>query len=310
MKELYVGIDVSKEKLDFAVRPSTVQGTLGNTDEGIATLVGRLKELGPTLVVLEATGGLEMAVSCAIAAEGIPVAVVNPRQARDFARAVGALAKTDRIAAQVLARFAESVKPEPRPLPDAQTRALMAVWARRHQIREMLTAEGNRLGSCRDPQVKQHLEAHITWLQSDLERINAEMAKMLKDSPVWREKEELLRTARGIGPVSAAVLIAHLPELGTLNRKKIAALVGVAPLCDDSGKHKGKRQIFGGRAEVRATLYMGTLSAVRYEPRVKALYQRLIAAGKAKKVAIVACMRKLLTILNAMVKTKTAWRPA
>jgi transposase len=259
------------------------------------------------LVVLEATGGLEIPLTGVLAAAGVPVAVVNPRQVRDFAKAAGKLAKTDALDAQVLAHFAEVMRPEPRPLPDAQTQTLAAILARRRQLVEMLTAEKNRLGSARPP-VRKSLRTHIAWLERELAHTDSDLAHAIRESPVWREKDELLRSTPGVGPVLTTTLLADLPELGALTSKQITALVGVAPLNHDSGTWRGKRAVWGGRAQVRAVLYMGALVAARFNPVIRAFYQRLCAAGKAKKVALTACMRKLLTILNAMMKHRTAWR--
>lgn len=267
-----------------------------------------MKATSPTLIVLEATGGVEVPLTGALAATGLPVVVVNPRQIRDFAKATGQLAKTDALDAQVLARFAEVVRPEPRPLPDAQTQELAALVTRRRQLIEMLTAEKNRLTSARVV-VRKQWRAHITWLERALDQANTDMAETIRQSPVWREKEELLRSVPGIGPVLTTTVLANLPELGTLTHKQIAALVGVAPLNRDSGTLRGKRTVWGGRAQVRAALYMAAIVAARFNPVIRAFYQRLRAAGKAKKVALVACMRKLLMIINAMLKHQTPWNP-
>lgn len=303
---IFVGIDVSKRELEIALRPGGEGWTVHNDAEGIQQLLERLLNLRPTLIVLEATGGLQMPVVAALAAAELPVAVINPRQARDFAKATGRLAKTDALDAHVLAHFAEAVRPEPRPLPEEQTQHLSALLARRHQIIEMLTAEKNRLASTAKP-LWPRVRAHIEWLKQELGEIDAELSKTLSNSPIWKEKEKLLRSVKGVGPVLSLTMLADVPELGKLNRKKIAALVGVAPLNNDSGKHKGKRTIWGGRAKVRAVLYMGALAATRSNSVIKPFYERLLASGKLAKVALTACMRKLLTILNAMVKTNTKW---
>jgi transposase len=270
-------------------------------------LVERLRGLSPTLIVLEATGGLAVPLTSAVAAAGLPVVVVNPRQVRDFAKATGKLAKTDALDAAVLAQFAEAVRPALRPLPDAATQALSALLARRRQLIEMLTAEKNRLGSALPP-VRPGIRAHIRWLERRLAALDADLAQAIRESPVWREKDDLLQSVPGVGPVLATTLLASLPELGTLTRQQIAALVGVAPLNRDSGAWRGKRRVWGGRAPVRAALYMSALVATRFNPVLRAFYQRLCAAGKAKKVALTACMRKLLTILNAMLKYRTRWQ--
>lgn len=304
---VYVGIDVSKIALDVAVLPTGQQWQEANTPEGIDTLVTSLQQLHP-LVVLEASGGQEVAVVAALAAAAVPVAVVNPRQVRDFARATGKLAKTDALDAQILALFAERVRPTPRPLPDAAAQALSALLARRRQVVAMLTTEKNRLGRAL-PTVRPRLQAHIAWLKQELQDLDGELSYTLRASPLWREKEDLLRTVPGVGQVLSLTLLAELPELGTLDRHQIAALVGVAPLNRDSGTLRGKRSIWGGRAPVRAALYMATLVATRFNPVIRAFYQRLCAAGKPKKLALTASMRKLLVILNAMIKHRHPWSP-
>ena len=304
----YVGIDVAKEQLDIAVRPGDEQWSVPNEQEGIVGLVRRLEELEPALVVLEATGGLELSVTAAMAAAEVPVVVVNPRQVRDFARATGQMAKTDRLDARVLAHFGEAVQPTPRPLPDAQAQALASLMTRRRQVVAMLTAEKNRLHTARPP-VRQQILRHIAWLQESLTKLDADLGETLRHSPLWRERDNLLQSVPGVGRVLSLTLLVELPELGTLDRKQVASLVGVAPLNRDSGTLRGRRTVWGGRARVRAALYMGTLVATRYNPVIKAFYQRLCAAGKAKKVALTACMRKLLIILNSMLKHRTQWGP-
>lgn len=304
----YVGIDVAKGQLDIAAGPGEEQWSVANEEEGIGTLVSRLEALEPALVVLEATGGLELAVTAALAAAELPVVVVNPRQVRDFARATGQLAKTDRLDAQMLARFGEAVQPTPRPLPDAETQALAGLMARRRQVVAMLTAEKNRFHTARPP-VRQEIRRHITWLEDSLAKLDTDLGDTLRQSPLWRERDNLLRSVPGVGRVLSLTLLAELPELGTLDRRQIASLVGVAPFNRDSGTLRGRRTVWGGRARVRATLYMGTLAATRYNPVIKAFYQRLCAAGKAKKVALTACMRKLLVILNAMLNRRAQWGP-
>ena len=305
----FVGIDVSKGQLGVAVRPTGTRWTVPNTEAGVTTLAARLQEHAPTLIVLEATGGLEVPIVAALASGGLPVAVVNPRQVRDFAKAVGTLAKTDTLDAGVLAHFADAVRPPARPLPDAATQALQAWLARRRQLVENRTAESNRLASAPAP-VRAQIETHLRWLDRQVSRIERELSRTLRASPVWREHEQLLRSVPGVGQVTATTLLIGLPELGTLDRHQIAALVGVAPLNDDSGQRTGRRRIWGGRAHVRAVLYMSTLVAVRHNPLLRAFYARLLAAGKKPKVGLTACMRKLLTILNAMLKHRTAWNPA
>lgn len=304
---VFVGIDVSKARLDVALRPAGTQFTVPYDDAGIAAVVGRLGPLAPVGIVLEATGGLEVLLSGALATAGLPVAVVNPRQVRDFARATGQLAKTDRLDAQILAQFAEAVRPVRRPLPDASTQQLAALITRRRQLVEMLTAEKNRRGSA--PRgMRDGIQTHIDWLTQHLAQLDQDLTTAVQASPIWQAHDELLRSVPGIGPVVTRTLLAELPELGTLTRKQIAALVGVAPLNRDSGRFRGKRTIWGGRATVRAALYMGALVAARHNPVLKAFYQRLRQAGKAPKVALTACMRKLLTMLNAMLKHRTPWR--
>ena len=299
--QVFVGIDVSKAQLDMALRPEG-RFSASNDEAGFAQILERLKAAPPTLVVLEATGGLEIPITGVLAAAGVPVVVVNPRQVRDFAKATGKLAKTDALDAQVLAHFAEVL----RPLPDAQTQALAALLARRRQLVEMLTAEKNRLSSAHTP-VRTSLRTHIAWLERALSHTDRDLAHAIRESPVWREKDDLLQSVPGIGPVGTSTLLANLPELGTLTGKQIAALVGVAPLNRDSGTWRGKRTVWGGRAQVRAILYMSALTATRFNPVIRVFYQRLCAAGKAKKVALTACMRKLLIILNAMMKHRTRW---
>ena len=304
----YVGIDVSKDRLDIAVRPTEDTWSVANDASGIPEVVQRLAQLHPKLVVLEATGGLQLPVVAALASAGLPLAMVNPRQVRDFARATGKLAKTDQLDAQVLAHFAEAVRPTPYPLPDAQTQELTALLTRRHQVVEMLTAEKNRLRTTRES-VRQRVQDHIRWLEQELADLDDDLERTLRESPLWREKDNLLRSVPGIGRVVSITLLADLPELGTLSRHQIAALVGVAPLNRDSGRFRGKRTVWGGRARVRAALYMAALTATRYNPIIKAFYHRLCGAGKARKVALTACMRKLLIILNSMVKHQQTWAP-
>lgn len=306
---VFVGIDVAKAELVVAARPTNESWVVPNDDQGIDQLVRRLHRDVPALVVVEATGGYERAVVAALAARAVPLVVANPRQIRDFARATGQLAKTDRIDADTLALFAERVRPEPRPLADDATQALDALLTRRRQVLDMLTAERHRLEHAL-PAIRRDLNQHIRWLERRLRDVDHDLDQMIQSSPVWRAKENLLRSAPGVGPIVSRTLIGDLPELGTLNRKQIAALVGVAPLARDSGTLKGKRLVYGGRAPVRAALYMAALVASRRNPAIRAFYQRLIVAGKPPKLALTACMRKLLTILNAMVKTETRWRSA
>ena len=304
----FVGIDVAKATLDLAIRPTGEAWQVPNAEPAIPALVARLRALAPTRIVLEATGGFEHAVVAALAAAGLPVVVANPRQVRDFGRACGQLAKTDRIDAALLARFAERVQPALRPLPDAAAQALDALLTRRRQLLEMLTAERHRLGFARGP-IRRDIARHIRWLEKRVTDVDRELGAAIQASPVWRATEDLLRTVPGIGPVVSRTLLGELPELGQLNRKQIAALVGVAPHARDSGTLRGKRMVWGGRAAVRAVLYMGALVAAQFNPVIRAFYQRLRAAGKPAKVALTACMRKLLIILNAMVRTGRPWRP-
>ena len=305
----YVGIDVARDRLDVSVGGEGKAWQVGNDAAGIGALRERLVELEPMGIVLEATGGLERALVAALGAAELPVSVVNPRQVRDFARATGRLAKTDVIDAGLLARFGEALKPEVRPLPDAQTQALRGMVARRRQVVEMLTAERNRVPQA-TPWVRRQLQRHIAGLRRQLAALDREVATLIQASPVWRARDNLLRSVPGIGTVTASLLVAALPELGRLNRKQIAALVGVAPHNRDSGSYRGKRSVWGGRAPVRASLYMAALVATRFNPVIKTFYARLCAAGKPKKVALTACMRKLLTILNRMLHTQSPWNPA
>lgn len=304
---VYIGIDVSKAQLDIAERPSGERAVMAHTEESITTLVARLRHHPPACLVLEATGGLEVPLASALAVAGIPVAVVNPRQVRDFAKATGQLAKTDAIDAQTLARFAEAVRPVPRPLPDEATQAFSALLTRRRQLMAMCVAEQNRLQRASRP-IQRQIQVHLTWLKKQLAALDKDLTHRIQSSPIWRKREDLLRSVPGIGPVVSRTLLAELPELGTLTHKQIAALVGVAPLNRDSGTFRGRRMIWGGRAVVRGVLYMSAVTAVRHNSVIKVFYQRLRAAGKAPKVALVACMHKLLTILNAMVKQRTPWR--
>jgi transposase len=304
---VFVGIDVAKDEVVIALSPSGEQWVSGTEGPALAAVVARVQAHAPALIVLEATGGLEAALVALLVEAGLPVVVVNPRQVRDFARALGRLAKTDAIDARVLALFAERVRPAVRPLPDAAARALGALLARRRQLVEMLVAEQHRLGRA-EPTVVGDVRAHISWLRKRLGGLDDELHGAIKASPVWRVKEALYRSVPSIGPVTALTLIAELPELGTLNRKQIAALVGVAPLNRDSGHWRGKRMVWGGRAHVRTALFLCAMAAIRYHPGIRVFYQRLLATGKPKKVALVACARKLLTMLNAMARSGTPWQ--
>lgn len=304
----FVGIDVSKDRLDVAVLPSGKSWSTANRNEEIQPLVKRIGSLKPGLIILEATARLEMPLVGAMAAAGLPVAVVNPRQVRDFARASGILAKTDRLDAQVLAHFGQTMRPEIRPLKDQQTRALTALVTRRRQLVNMLVAEKNRLATAPEP-VQKDIQAHITWLEKRLEDMDHHLDQAIRESPVWRANDALLRSVPGVGPVLSISLLSQLPELGRLNRHQIAALVGVAPFNRDSGLFRGRRSVWGGRGQLRAVLYMATLSAIRSNPVMGAFYHRLHDAGKPPKVALTACMRKLLITLNAILKTRTPWHP-
>lgn len=307
VRESFIGIDVASTHLDVHVRPSGEERRF-SYEEGFEEVVAFVRQIGPALVVLEATGGYEAPVAAAIATEGIPVAIVNPRQVRDFARATGRLAKTDTLDAAVIAHFGEAVRPEPRPMPDDEARDLNALVVRRRQLVEMRTAEQNRLRTCTSRAAKKDIQKHIAWLQKRIKEHDDDIGRSVRRSSLWREKDELLRSVPGVGPVLSATLLTSLPELGTLDRRKLAALVGIAPFNRDSGKMKGKRAIWGGRADVRAVLFMAAGIAARYNPAIKAVYARLVAAGKAKKVALVACMRKLLTIANAILRDKAPWK--
>ena len=305
---IYVGLDVAKAQVDVAVRPGDDGWQVARDEAGIRKLVSRLKTLEPALVLLEASGGLEVPVVAALAAGALPVVVVNPRQVRDFARATGKLAKTDALDAAVLAHFAEAVRPPVRPLRDAETQVLHSLASRRHQVMTMLVSEKNRLSSAATPAVRPRIEAHMAWLERELDDLDQSLRQTLRQSPVWREKDDLLRSVPGVGEQLSLTLLACLPELGTLDRRQIAALVGVAPFNRDSGTLRGQRTVWGGRARVRAALYMGALVASRFNPVIRDFYQRLLAAGKPKKLALTACMRKLLVILNAMLKHGSPWR--
>ena len=306
--QLYVGIDVSKRHLDIAVRPIGELWRANNNKADIERLIVRVGNLEPQLVVMEATGNYEMPLAAAMQVAGLPLRVVNPRQARDFARSTGKLAKTDSIDAAALAHFAEAVRPTPRPLPDKQAQDLAAILARRSQLIGMLTAERNRLSGA-PKLLHPRLKAHIRWLDKELSRTDDDLRTAVEDSPMWSARDQILTSTPGIGPVVSSTLLAELPKLGSLNRKQIASLVGVAPLNRDSGAFRGKRIVWGGRARVRHALYMGTLVATRYNTIIRDFYLRLCQAGKPKKLALVACMRKLLLILNCMVRDGTRWDP-
>jgi transposase len=304
---MFVGIDVSKKYLDVSCRPGNESYRVSNDEKGVAELAQRFASKAPTLVVLEATGGYEALCAAGLAVSKLPVVVVNPRQVRDFAKATGKLAKTDALDAAVLAHYADAVRPEVRALKDEETQQLSEIVGRRSQLIDMLTAETNRMYGCRVVAVRKLIYEHVKWLRHQLKDIDTDLDTKIKESPVWHEKDELLQSVPGVGRVLVRTLVAELPELGTLSSKEIAALVGVAPLNRDSGTMRGKRRIWGGRAAVRRVLYMVAVAAVRCNPTIRAFYDRLVEAGKAKKVALVACMRKLLITLNAMIREKRFW---
>lgn len=304
---IFVGIDVSKAWLDIAVHEQEISWRAGNNEQGIADLVLKLKELSPALVLLEATGGFEMLLVAELANAGLPVVVTNPRRVRAFARSTGRLAKTDKLDAKLLAHFAAAVRPPVRSLPTEAEEQLTGLLTRRHQVVEMLTVEKNRLHTVR-PVLKADIEEHITWLEVKLSKLDEEIDLFVQATPVWKEKAAILCSTPGVGKVTSSTLLAMLPELGKLNRQQVAALVGVAPVNKDSGRKQGKRRVYGGRADVRSVLYMAALAAKRCNPVIKKFYERLVKQGKEKKVALTACMRKLIVILNAMMRTNQPWR--
>ena len=307
MEQTYVGVDIAKARLDVALGNKKEVKSFTNDEAGVDALVTYLQEYHPTTIVMEATGGLEKLISGVLVEANLPVAIVNPRQVRDYAKAKGKLAKTDIIDARIMAEFACDIHPAPRPLADKQTEEIKSIMARRRQVVGMLTMEKNRLSSA-TKSVKPLISAHIEWLKHQLKEIDKNLDEQIRNSPIWREKEDLLRSVPGVGPVLSITLMGSLPELGRLNRKQIAALVGVAPMNRDSGTMRGKRTIRGGRSNVRAALYMATLAATRFNPVIKAYYNHLLAQGKAKKLALTACMRKLLIILNSMVRNNCHWQ--
>jgi transposase len=306
----FVGIDVSKDRLDLYVCPSGQAFSAPRHDRGLEQLVNDLRSLAPTLIVMEATGGFEIAVAAALASAALPLAVVNPRQIRDFARATGRLAKTDVLDAQIIALFAERIRPEPRPLADAESQSLAELIARRRQVVEMVGMETNRLRQARNPRVQRMLKASLKTLKAQLVELDRDIDDSIKRSPIWRAADDLLTSVPGVGNVTAHTLIADLPELGQLDRRRLAALVGVAPINRDSGQMRGKRTIAGGRTDVRNALYMATLAATRWNPVISKHYHSLVERGRPKKVALVACMRRLLGILNAIMRTKNPWQCA
>ncbi len=306
----FVGIDVAKDRLDVHLRTSGQSFAVARDGTGLDQLADRLRAIGPTLVVLEATGGFEVTVAAAVAGAGLPLAVVNPRQIRDFARATGRLAKTDRLDAGIIAPFAERIRPAPRPLADADAQALAELVVRRRQVVEMIGMEANRRRQARSPRVRRGIERTLAALQAALAELDHELDDQIRGSPVWRFTEDLLTSVPGIGGITARTLIAELPELGRRGRRPLAALVGVAPVNRDSGRRRGPRAIAGGRTAVRNVLYMATLTAIRWNPVLKAHYRQLVDRGRPKKVALVACMRRLLGILNAILRDQTPWQAA
>ncbi len=307
MQQLCIGIDVAKAHLDLAIGESGPVHRVDNTADGHQQLFGHLRNLEVHRIVLEATGGYERAVVGFLLAQGLPVVVVNPRQARDFARAIGQLAKTDKIDATVLARFARVIEPPVRPLPDEKTLELQEKVARRHQLVQMRTAESNRHKKAISGGVGQSIEAMLEAIDAQLKDIDSDLDRLIQSSPAWQAKVDLLKGVPGVGDQTARGLVAQLPELGCCSRQQIAALVGVAPINRDSGVMRGRRTTFGGRSSIRRSLYMATLVASRHNPVIRAYYQRLVASGKKKMVALVAAMRKLLTILNAMIRDQKPW---
>jgi transposase len=307
---VFVGIDVSKDRLDVHLRPLGESFAVARDGEGLEQLAGRLAALAPAPVVLEATGGFEIAVSAALAGAKLPLAVVNPRQIRAFARAVGQLAKTDRLDARIIALFAERIRPEARPVADAAAQALAELVARRRQLVEMIGMESNRRRRAREPGLVRRIDDHLAWLQKALAELDRDLDDTVRGSPVWRAQEDLLTSVPGIGEVTARTLIAELPELGRLDRRKLAALAGLAPINRDSGNLRGRRTIAGGRRPVRTALYMATVTAVRWNGPLRAFFQRLRHAGRPPKLALTACMRKLLTVLNAIVRDGKPWKQA
>jgi len=305
--EIFVGIDVSKAWLDIAVHESSVEFRVDNNSIGISDLIQRVKKLKPTLIVIEPTGGFEITVVAEMLGAELPVVVMNARRIRNFARATGQLAKTDKLDARVLAHFAAAIRPPLRALPNEEEVQLTALLTRRRQVVEMLTVEKNRLVTVRS-KMRADIEAHVEWLKRSLNELDQEIEDFVKDSPVWKEKDALLQSVPGVGPVTSATLLGMLPELGKLNRQEIAALVGLAPINKDSGKKQGKRRVFGGRAAVRNVLYMCAMAAKKFNPVLAKFYEKLLKAGKEKKVALTACMRKLLVILNSMMRTNEPWR--
>jgi|SRR6478736_5568572 len=305
---LFIGIDVSKDSLDIFVRPLNEKMHVGNNDESIDRLVKDIKSYQPTLIVMEATGSYHRLLLARLLAADLPAIAINPRQARDFAKAIGKLAKSDGMDAEILADFADKVRPDVRAVGEQITEQLDALCTRRRQLVSMMAAEKNR-AQVGPAAIRVRIKRHIEWLEKQIAELEEDLNQQIRSTPAWREKDDLLRSFKGIGPTTSHTLLASLPELGHLNRWQIAALVGVAPFNRDSGKYRGQRHIQGGRHDVRAVLYMATLAAIRSNAVIRAFHQRLIASGKAKKVAITACMRKMLTIVNAMVRNRMSWSP-
>jgi transposase len=307
--EEFIGIDVSKDTLDVGVWPTEKCMTFANSEDGVAMVMDFIRPFAPLRVVLEGTGGWETLAALTLSTQGFPVVVVNPKRVRDFAKSIGILAKTDALDALVLARFAAFTRPEVRPLKGEETQQLEALVTRRRQLTQMLAAEKNRLS--RAPKwTRKNIEVHIKWLEKQIAQVHTELHALIKKTPLWREKDEILQSAKGVGPVLSSTLLCGVPELGTLNRRQVAALIGVAPFNRDSGKYRGRRMIWGGRASVRNALYMGTRAAIRFNPLIRAFAERLLKSGKKRKVVVTACMRKLLTILNTMIKNRCRWQTA
>lgn len=309
MSAPWIGLDIAKDTVAVGIWPEGRTWQVANSAAGITELTTQLTERAPAGIVLEASGGYEHPVAAALWAAGLPVSVINPRQVREFARSTGQLAKTDPLDALILSRFGEAVKPEPRPIPDEAAHELHALLVRRSQVTDMLVAEKNRIKQA-GTAVREHILAHIQWLETEQDGLDRELRRRLEASPIWREKDELLQSIKGIGPVASLTLLAALPELGTLSHKQIAALAGLAPHARDSGTLRGKRTIWGGRARVRRGLYMATMAAVRFNPAIRTLYRRLVTKGKPHKVALTACMHKLLITCNAILASRKAWDPA
>lgn len=310
MEDIFTGIDIAKDRLDVALRPTGETFALGRDHAGLERLVAKLKEINPKLIVMEATGGFEAAVASALAAANLPVCVVNPRQIRDFAKATGRLEKTDALDAAAIAHFADAIRPEPRPLPDDAAKRLGELVARRRQVIEIMTAERNRLAAMNDKRVLKRIKRHLDFLQKELNDVDDDLDTSVRASPVWRETEDLLTSVPGVGKTTARYLMVEMPELGSLDRKAVAKLAGLAPIPRDSGTFRGRRTIAGGRRAVRTALYMAALVAARVNTEMKVFYRRLVAAGKPKKLALTAVMRKLLTVLNAIARDRKPWQTA